>query len=415
MNFKRVGIGAAALVAAGTVGGVVGNNCNGPGLTPPATIAADCSSDVGTALGAWLSSLPASSTVTLPSGACYLINSTVRVAGTTGLTVNGAGASLKRTVAGGTGQTIPLLFLVQDSTLALNGLTVTGAYNGSNGGGGSEGNYGLLVEAVHGLKVTGMAMSNVQGDFISLAPPNDTTGGDISLSTAVDIESSTFNLAGYHDLTVESVDGLTVNNCAFVGGNTAIDFEYDSYSTVFSPSGQAQQAAQDNVKITNDKWSGFANDWFASLQGQLPGVQQQNVTLSGNTIDAPSPLIEVTGTNPYLTPKQYWNEGLTVTNNHGLQPAISTHGGGAPGTEATMQIQAVVGLSITNNTLPLDQPNAPYLSVLQAFENQNMTITGNQFPGAFDVLEADSAANTPMTVCGNTFGVNGSQKDPVCS
>lgn len=49
--------------------------------------------------------------------------------------------------------------------------------------------------------------------------------------------------------------------------------------------------------------------------------------LSGNTIDAPSPLVEIVGTNPYLTSSQHWNLGLTIADNTGLQGAIPIRGG----------------------------------------------------------------------------------------
>ena len=93
-------------------------------------------------------------------------------------------------------------------------------------------------------------------------------------------------------------------------GVDAMDFEYDVYSTAFDALGNPQEAAQDNVSITNDTWTNFQDIWFSSLQGQSLGVQQQNVLLVNNTIDAQSPLIAITVINPYLTPSQYWNKGL---------------------------------------------------------------------------------------------------------
>lgn len=395
---------------------VAGAGLGGCLATTPPSIATDCSADVGTALSSLVNGLPANSTVNLTAGACYLVNSTVTIASTTGLTINGNGSTLKRTDVMAPGQKDPILMLRQNTGLTLNNVKVIGAYNGSNGGASTEGNYGLFMEANHGVTVSGMNMSNVQGDFVTLvsAANDPAAGDDQSLNTAVNITGSTFIGAGYHGLTVESVNGLTVTSDIFAGmGVDAIDFEVDVADTTFDAAGNAQAYAEDNVNISNNTWSEFQNDWFASLQGQLPGVQEQNVTLFGNQINAASPLVEISGTNPYLTDQRYWNKNLIIAANHGLQPALSTHGGGAPGTESTMQIQGVVGLTIANNTLPLDSPNAPYLSVLQAFENQNMVITQNTFAGAYSVLQPDSAANTG-TPCGNHFGVGGAQTDAVC-
>ena len=411
MATPKQALGVAAVVVGGAVG-VSGAALGGCLATPPASIATDCSTDVGTQLSSEVNGLPPNSTVTLKSGACYLVNSTVLIQNTSGLTVNGNGATLKRTSLMPAGQKDPILDLRQNTNLTLNNVKVVGAYNGTNGGASEEGNYGISMQSNHGVTVSGMNMANVQGDFVFLSPPNDTGGTELNHNVA--ITGSTFIGAGYHGLTVESVNGLNVSSDIFANmGVDAIDFEVDVANTTFDAQGNAQAYAEDNVTIANNTWSDFQDDWFASLQGQSPGVQSQNVSLTGNTVNAMSPLVEVTGTNPYLTPKRYWNTGLTISGNHGLQPAISTHGGGAPGTEATMQIQAVVGLTITGNTFPLDQPHAPYLSVLQAFENQQMTITGNTFTGAYSVLQPGSAANTGSP-CNNHFGPNASQYDGAC-
>jgi mannan endo-1,4-beta-mannosidase len=401
------------------------NTTNAPTTTPPATIAADCSADVGQALGDWLSSLPASSTVTLPSGACYSIDSSLIIHNTSGLTINGNGSLLSQTVPGG--QSMPvqgILYLRQNVNLTLNGMNVAGAFNGTNGGVSYEGNYGLFMEANHTVTVTGMNMSNIQGDFIILDPPqNNDTPGDYSLNTAVNIQSSTFTYAGYHGLTVESVNGLTVNNSTFTNmGVDAMDFEYDVYSTAFDASGQPTQAAEDNVTISNTTWANFSYDWFASIQGQSPGVQEDNIVLYHNTIDAHSPLVEVVGTNPATTPTEYQNSGLTIVGNKGLQTALPTLGGSIadpPGNVAAMTIQGVVNVNISNNSLPLydGEPgyfeNTPYISVLQTFENPNLIIGSNSFAGAYNLLQLGSGANT-VAECGNIYGVNGLQGDGAC-
>ena len=110
-------------------------------------------------------------------------------------------------------------------------------------------------------------------------------------------------------------------------GVDAIDMEYDVYSTGFDAQGNPLQAAQDNISITNDTWTNFRDDLVRINPGPVPGVQQDNVLLSNNTLDARSPLIEDHRHQPgYLTPTQYQNRGLIVTLNKNLQPAIGTTG-----------------------------------------------------------------------------------------
>ena len=52
------------------------------------------------------------------------------------------------------------------------------------------------------------------------------------------------------------------------------------------------------MTIENNTWVDWGNDWFASVQGQTPGVQEQHLTLSNNTLEGDGSLFEVVGTNP---------------------------------------------------------------------------------------------------------------------
>jgi hypothetical protein len=94
-----------------------------------------------------------------------------------------------------------------------------------------------------------------------------------------------------------------------------MDFEYDIYSTSLDPDGTSSWAAQDNITIENGTWTNWGADWFASDQGQTPGVQEQNVTLTGNTLNSEGPLFEIVGTPPSITTAPYTNNYLIITDN----------------------------------------------------------------------------------------------------
>ena len=67
------------------------------------------------------------------------------------------------------------------------------------------------MEANHGVTVTGMNMSNIQGDFIILVPPqNNDTGSDQLAEHRRQHSVMTFTDAGYHGITIDSVNGLTI-------------------------------------------------------------------------------------------------------------------------------------------------------------------------------------------------------------
>jgi hypothetical protein len=132
--------------------------------------------------------------------------------------------------------------------------------------------------------------------------------------------------------------------------------------------------------------------------------------------------LEITATNPNTTPPQYWNKGLTIAFNEGLQPALPTTGASIadpPGNVGAMQIQGVVDATISANVFPLFDgtpdyyANTPYIAVMQAYENQNLIIEDNDFPGAYAILQAGSSGNS-VTECDNYYGVNDATNDGAC-
>jgi hypothetical protein len=136
----------------------------------PSSIKADCSvADSAGILTNWLNGLPVNSTVNFPVNGCFLINSTLWLHSTTGLTINLNSTWLMQSVAPAVSASF--ILLTQDTNLALSNALVVGAYNGSNGGADQEGDYGFVLEADHGVKLTHLNVNDIQGDFINLNAP----------------------------------------------------------------------------------------------------------------------------------------------------------------------------------------------------------------------------------------------------
>ena len=400
-------------------------------VTPPASIPDDCSSDAAPALLSWLSSLPQGTAsnplvVTLPSQACYMVDESVNLRGMTDTTFDGEGASLEEELPLANTQTHPIVSLWQDTNLTVEHLTIDGPYDGSNGGENSEGDYGLDLEGDSGVNLTHLTVSDIQGDFIYLSPPHDLTNISDSLNTNISITHSTFTNAGYHGLTIESANGLTVNDDVFNGmGTDAMDFEYDDYSTGFNPDGTPSWAAEDNITIENSSWTKWGADWFASIQGQLPGVQEQNVTLTGNTLNSDSPLFEIVGTPASVTTAPYLNTYLTITDNKFASGYYAK--GWRGGISAASSIQNVSNLFIEDNTFPLcariyesPQPasdcSAPDAHELDLYGITNGKVLDNNFAGALGIVQPQDfdTDRVGMFLCGNYYGVNAAQLDDSC-
>jgi Right handed beta helix region len=398
-------------------------------VTPPTSIPDDCSSDAEPALFSWLSSLPQGTAsnplvVKLPAQACYEIDESLDLEGMTDTVVYGQGAALEQTTPSMNPQ--PVVNLWQDTNLTVENLTIEGAYNGSNGGEGDEGDYGLVLEGASGVYLSHLSVTNIQGDFIYLSPPYD-LGNDDALNTNVKITNSTFTNAGYHGLTVESVNGFMVANDVFDGmGTDAMDFEYDDYSTPFNPDGTPYWAAQDNVLIENNTWTDWSGDWFVSDQGQTPGVQEQDVTLTGNTLSADSPLFEIVGTDALTTTAPYLNSSLTITDNQFAPGYYAEPYRG--GTSVASSIYNVSNLFMEDNTFPLcagtyeaPQPasdcSAPDEDELDLFGITNGVVADNDFAGALGILQPQDYLTqlVDFSECGNEFGVNAGLLDAVCA
>ena len=73
-------------------------------------------------------------------------------------------------------------------------------------------------------------------------------------------------------------------------------------------------------------------------------------------------------------------------------------------------------VTFTDNIFPVWYENVygPYLAVIKANGVDGLTVTGNHFPGAYDIFQPSSAGNTSVIECGNTYGVGGTSKDGTC-
>jgi hypothetical protein len=432
---KRVIIGCLSLALVGAMSTLATSRPAqaGESVTLPASIPSDCGhGDSTTALSDFLAKVPANSTVTFPADGCFIINGTLLLQGTTGLTIEGNGSTLQQT-ASPTNEA-PIVELWNDENLTIEDVKVDGAYDGSNGGEDEEGDYGIEFEADSGVTLTNDSVSNIQGDFLYLSPPYDVTTSD-ALSTGISITNSSFTNAGYHGVTVESVgcptlatcNGLTISGDTFRGiGTDAMDFEYDDYSTPFNANGTPYWAAEDDVTITHNTWINWGDDWFASVQGQLPGVQEQHLTLSDNTLEADSPIFEVVGTNRADTTTASTNDYWTIAGNRFVAGYYGEPYRG--GDSVAGQLYSITNLKLENNTFPLcsgtyetPQPVSTCATPDQyVFDLDVITygsIENNHFPGAVGVVQPQPYDQylTGVTECANAFGINGTQVDDTCA
>jgi Right handed beta helix region len=384
---------------------------------PPSTCFTN--TDSTATLQSWINSQPDNSTLTMPQGSCWNVEGSITIQNKTGLTINANGSTFFQATSPATSYS-PILQLWLNTNLAIENLNIDGALSAGFDNS-DEGDYGVELEADNGVWMTGMTMSNIQGDFVYLSPPYDVDTTSDALNKNIWITGSTFQNGGYHGLTIESVDGFVVNNDTFTNINEdAMVLEYDDYSTPFNADGTPFWAAQDNISILNSTWNDWnGSDWFVSDQGQTPGVQQQHVTISGNTLNGDGPLFEIVGTPTYMTDPttdktvstQYLNIWLTITNNAMGPGFVATPYRG--GTTTAMSIYSVVALDMENNYFPTINSTYEmdlYNGVFDTIHNNDFTgVTGIQQPQTYDEKSYD------VSECGNIYGVKGTHTDAICS
>jgi hypothetical protein len=138
-----------------------------PPLAPPA--ATNCSTDVTAALNAYLASRPDGSTVTLPANACYRTQGTVLVRGRHRLTLDGNGATLRRTTLN-PDRLARHLMIQSSSDIEVRNLKIQGEKPDSIGfRADTEAQAGIIIDASSNVEIHHVDISRVRGDFFYLS------------------------------------------------------------------------------------------------------------------------------------------------------------------------------------------------------------------------------------------------------
>ena len=391
--------------------------------------------DESAALASFIDSQPAGTTIEFPNDGCYLVQEKLTISAADNVTINGNGSTFERTnqAINSTGNVDPMVYLYSDEGTVLENLNINGGNDGNNfDGAGYEGSFGILLEADSNIVINAVNVSNVGGDGINL---QFETGKGTALNQNVLVTNSTFTNMGYHGLTLEAVNGVTLANDTFTRASVdSMDYEYDDYSSTIV-NGVATGAAEDNVNILNNNWIHNGYDWLASMQGQYPGVQEQNLVFSGNQIsDTTQPFIQLGGTNEInpnttTTNQLYWFDNIDIQNNDytGGSFAKPTNGG-TPGKDWVDNIgdlKYVGNVVITNNTVPVQLAEnhvTPYLGVFRVTYANGLTIEDNNFTGALGLINPDDSSgltdangDSLVTDCGNSVGNPGAVADGACA
>ena len=173
----------------------------GPTVSPPASIASDCSVDVSLVLKKWLQSLPAGRTVLMAPGSCYLVDTGIKLVDRQGLTMfGGTFRNESDSVSPGENSKGAAVFtFVGGSDIALEDMHIYGA---------NPGGYhprlafdgGIELEGTNGATIRSDTISDTFGDGVTLAPlrggADHNSGQILAPSSQVSIRDVTVDGAG---------------------------------------------------------------------------------------------------------------------------------------------------------------------------------------------------------------------------
>jgi hypothetical protein len=335
---KVIALGVAgALICGGGIGYYVGGN---PNVSPPPSINATCSSDVSTALNAWLATLSNGAQVNFPSGACYEVNESLSISGLSNVIVNGNGSTFENIYTAADcpgGMTTPptadcpatIWQAVGGYNISFENMTIEGnSAAACNPSSSYEWQFGIAYNGTQGGTVNNVTVDDVYGDFVE----TQDNGSTYSLPTTnILIENSTFNGAGRMGIGVTDASGVTVKNNSFDNAcGWMVDIEPDT----------SWEYGQ-NVYVI-DNTLGTVQLGMVVNYGSSSPANSGNIVVTGNTMTQVPQTTETTvqfggvglGTSPQA------RSGVTFNNNYVLA-------GGGSGVE----FNYVNNVTMENNTI----------------------------------------------------------------
>lgn len=251
-----------------------------PAVSPPASIASNCSTDVSSALQAWLTSLRPGKTVLVNSTACYRVDEGIKLKDRQRLTVYG-GTFRNESVAPGPSahsKGDPVFTVVGGFDVTLEAMRISGV---------NRGGYharlafagGIELEGTAHATIRGVTVTSTFGDGITLAPlrggANHDSGQILAPVSAVTIRDVTIKGAGRQGVTFAAVSGAQLSDVVVIHpGLDTFDMEAD----------QANEGASD---VTIDRCEASGGILFFANGGAGSGRRTGHITVERCTMTKP--------------------------------------------------------------------------------------------------------------------------------
>jgi hypothetical protein len=317
----------------------------------PASIDATCSTGVGPAINAWIAGQPDGSTLVFPPGSCYLFSGAqgVYLAGRSGLTLAGAGSTL-RMYTSGAGNDASSFFLQNSTNITIRGFAV----DGGNPATGTTAAWGYLNEHKNAAAVRA-GSAYIEFDHVSW----DNGEG---FGVFVSADGGT---AWPHDVSVHdsSIRGYECGLCVVAGNRVtfarnAVSDSMGSFVDLEPDSSQPGGGGFNGVVVSGNSVNGYG--WVQTGTTWLLGSVPQDAVVSTAAMNG----LTVTGNMVYrgaVGPRNGNYTGLgglgiradkaNVKNDYVITGNWTATASTGPG--CVMYLVNVHNLTVTGNTQPI--------------------------------------------------------------
>jgi hypothetical protein len=227
------------------------------------------------------------------------------------------------------------------------------------------------------------------------------------------------NYIGYHTVTVEGVDGLSITDSSFDHDGNFMDLEVDSpcSAACVGTDGEPVNVAYWNVTVDHNVWTNTrGTPYWIESEGPPGCIPQKNWTFTNNQLDPTTETdIVIQGSyNDTACPGD--GTGLNISNNTGLYPDQSPCGGSIITENCPLLSIGDWGNVIiegnhfsTWDGAPTYYPNTPNVPGAGVCGVAGATVKNNTFDNAYAAVVTDhcmfasGTATTGLTECGNTY------------
>jgi hypothetical protein len=332
----------------------------------PFEAASDCSVDVTGQLNDFIEAAPDGSTISFASDACHRIDETVKVVDKQGLTFEGNGATFKAMTEGEGNRTH--WEFESGGGFTIRNLTVVGA----NPSGGSDGynadfafQHGFNFGGVDGVDISGVAITDVYGDFLRMGKNR---GEDNRETSNVTITDSRFERSGRQGVSFAAATDVVIERNTFDGVARSVfdiepngtdggaqrvriaDNDLTAWGNLVLPVGGKGEVA--DIELIGNRLHGkqldvLVKDPRGSKKGDGGGTRRRNISIVGNVSDAPA--------------------GQTVVN-----------------------LTMVDGVTVSDNVQPFDPGRTT--TAMKFSQSCGVITENNNFEGAATMVESDDFA-----------------------